>query len=124
MKLKLPRREKIVLSALLICVVIVTSAFSVFAAVTHRTLQNLRAALSDAGHEAAVAAPMLAGNALYTLRSCGGKIGIYDATSGLLLDFVDVLVETLPEQDRLALARGITLYSFSDLASIIEDFST
>lgn len=124
MKLKLPRREKLVLSALLICLVIVTSAFSVFAAVTHRTLQNLRAALSDAGREAAVAAPMLAGNALYTLRSCGGKIGIYDATSGLLLDFVDVLVETLPEQDRLALARGITLYSFSDLASVIEDFST
>lgn len=124
MKLKLPGREKLVLLTLLACLVIVTSAFSFFAAATHRTLKNLRAALSDAGREAAVAAPMLSGNALYTLRSCGGKIGIYDAASGLLLDFVDVLVETLPEQDRLALARGITLYSFSDLASIIEDFST
>lgn len=122
MKLKLPGREKLVLLTLLACLVIVTSAFSFFAAATHRTLKNLRAALSDAGREAA--APMLSGNALYTLRSCGGKIGIYDAASGLLLDFVDVLVETLPEQDRLALARGITLYSFSDLASIIEDFST
>ena len=100
------------------------AAFAAFAAVTHRTLKSLRTELYDVKHDAAVAAPMLSGNALYTLRTCGGKIGIYDAASGLLLDFVDVLVETLPEQDRMALARGITLYSFSDLASIIEDFST
>ena len=120
MKLKLPSREKRTLFALLLCLVMVTSAFSVFAAVTHRTMRRL----SAAEREAAVAAPMLSGNALYTLYECGGKIGIYDANSGLLLDFVDVLVETLPEQDRMALKRGITLYSFSDLASIIEDFST
>ena len=124
MKLKLPSREKRTLLALLLCLVMVTSAFSVFAAVTHRTMRRLRAALSAAEREAAVAAPMLSGNALYTLYECGGKSGIYDANSGLLLDFVDVLVETLPEQDRMALKRGITLYSFSDLASIIEDFST
>ena len=117
MKLKLPCREKLVTISLLVCLAIVASAFAAFAAVTHRTLKSLRTELYDVKHDAAVAA-------LYTLRTCGGKIGIYDAASGLLLDFVDVLVETLPEQDRMALARGITLYSFSDLASIIEDFST
>ena len=124
MKLKLPCREKLVTISLLVCLAIVASAFAAFAAVTHRTLESLRTELHDVKHDAAVAAPLLPGNALYTLRTCGGKIGIYDAASGLLLDFVDVLVETLPEQDRMALARGITLYSFSDLASIIEDFST
>lgn len=124
MKLKLPCREKLVTISLLVCLAIIASAFAAFAAVTHRTLKSLRTELYDAKRDAAVAAPMLSGNALYTLRTCGGKIGIYDAASGLLLDFVDVLVETLPEQDRMALARGITLYSFSDLASIIEDFST
>ena len=124
MKLKLPGKERLALLALLLCLVMITSAFAVFAAVTNRTLHRLRAALSDAERTAAVAAPMLSGNALYTLYACGGKIGIYDANSGLLLDFVDVLVETLPEKDRIALKHGITLYSFSDLASIIEDFST
>ena len=46
MKLKLPSREKRTLLALLLCLVMVTSAFSVFAAVTHRTMRRLRAALS------------------------------------------------------------------------------
>lgn len=126
MKPKLLRKETTSLWVLILCLIFVTSAFLSFAAVTHRTVKTLRTALAEATEAAvsAVAAPMLSGNALYKLQECGGKIGIYDAASGLLLDFVDILVETLPKQDRLALKRGITLYSFSELAAVIEDFST
>lgn len=126
MKPKLLRRENAAVLVLTLCLILIASAFLSFAAVTHRTVKALRAALAEATEAtvSAAAAPMLSGNALYKLQECGGKIGIYDATSGLLLDFVDVLVETLPKQDRLALRRGITLYSFSELAAVIEDFST
>ena len=126
MKIKLPDRQKRITAALLICLALVLSAFAAFAAVTCRTVSRLKAELADAKEcrAVSVSAPMLGGSALYTLYECGGKIGIYDAKSGLLLDFVDVLVATLPEKDRLALKKGITLYSFTDLASLIEDFST
>ena len=85
MKLKLPCREKLVTISLLVCLAIVASALAAFAAVTHRTLKSLRTELYDVKHDAAVAAPMLSGNALYTLRTCGGKIGIYDAAAGFCL---------------------------------------
>ena len=69
-------------------------------------------------------APMLASDAIYRLYECGGKIGIYDAKTEVLIDIIDVLVTTLPSADRLALKKGIEIYTFSDLAQIIEDFST
>lgn len=125
MKIKLPEGQKRVTAALLLALALLLTAFAVFAAVTQHTVGRLKAELAaEKSRAASVSAPMLGGSALYTLYECGGKIGIYDAKSGLLLDFVDVLVDTLPESDRLALKKGITLYSFSDLATLIEDFST
>ena len=126
MKIKLPEGQKRVTAALLLALALLLTAFVVFAAVTQHTVGRLKAELAaeKESRAASVSAPMLGGSALYTLYECGGKIGIYDAKSGLLLDFVDVLVDTLPESDRLALKKGITLYSFSDLATLIEDFST
>ena len=125
MKIKLPAGQKRVTAALLLALSLLLTAFAVFAAVTQHTGDRLTAELAaERSRTVSVSAPMLGGSALYTLYECGGKIGIYDAKSGLLLDFVDVLVDTLPESDRLALKKGITLYSFSDLATLIEDFST
>lgn len=126
MKIKLPDKQKRITLALLLCLALILTAFITFAAVMQHTVGRLKAELAAVkeSRAASVSAPMLGGSALYTLYECGGKIGIYDAKSGLLLDFVDVLVDTLPENDRLALKKGITLYSFSDLAALIEDFST
>ena len=71
-----------------------------------------------------VNAPMIANNAIYRLYECGGKIGIYDAKTEVLVDIIDVFVATLPSADRLALKKGIEIFAFSELAQIIEDFST
>lgn len=72
----------------------------------------------------AAASPMLANDALYRLYECGEKIGIYDAKSGVLIDVIHVFASTLPAQDRKALKKGIDIFSFAELAAIIEDFST
>lgn len=68
--------------------------------------------------------PMLSRDALYYLYECGGKIGIYDAKSSILLDVVDVFASSLPAKDRKLLKSGIAIYSFSDLSKIIDDFSS
>lgn len=126
MKIKLPDKQKQITLLLLLCLALISAAFITFAALMHHTVDRLKAELADAAESrtASVSSPMLGGSALYMLYECGGKIGIYDAKSGLLLDFVDVLVDTLPENDKLALKKGITLYNFSDLVALIEDFST
>ena len=62
--------------------------------------------------------------AIYFLHECGGKIGIYDATSNVIIDIVDIFVSTLPKKDRIALKEGIEIYSFKELSEILNDFST
>ena len=63
-------------------------------------------------------------NAIYKLCECGGKIGIYDAETDILIDIIDVFVSTLPTKDRQALKAGIEVFTFTELAKIIDDFST
>lgn len=62
--------------------------------------------------------------AMYRLCECGGKIGIYDAESEILIDIIDVFVSSLPRGDRQALKQGIDVFTFSELAKLIDDFST
>ena len=62
--------------------------------------------------------------ALYTLYECGGKIGIYDAKSDILIDIIDVLAASLPSADQKSLKKGIPIYSLRELAKIIDDFSS
>ena len=72
----------------------------------------------------AVNLPRLPSKAIYRLYECGGKIGIYDADSEILIDIIDVFTSTLPKSDRLALKKGIDVYTFSELSKIIDDFSS
>lgn len=67
---------------------------------------------------------MIATDAIYRLYECGGKIGIYDAKTEILIDIVDVYVSTLPAADRIALKKGIDIFAFSELADIIADFTS
>lgn len=59
----------------------------------------------------------------FCVRESNGKIGIYTA-DGLLLKVLDVAVETLPEADREALKNGITVASWQELISLIQDFTS
>ena len=61
---------------------------------------------------------------MYRLYECGGKIGIYDADTEVIIDIIDIFVSTLPKSDREALKSGIDVYSFTELSEIIDDFST
>ena len=63
-------------------------------------------------------------SAIFRLYECGGKIGIYDAKTDILIDIIDVFVSTLPKTDRMALKKGIEIFTFAELAEIIEDFTT
>lgn len=63
-------------------------------------------------------------NAIYRLYECGGKVGVFDAQSDIIIDVLDIFVYSLPKSDREALKNGIDIYSFSELSKIIDDFST
>ena len=124
MKIKIPSKKTVfygaLLLALLFCCVAQCISLSYTTTLLHRVEQQ--EAVSRSVY--AANAPMIASDAIYRLYECGGKIGIYDAKTEVLIDIIDVLVTTLPSADRLALKKGIEIYTFSDLAQIIEDFST
>lgn len=63
-------------------------------------------------------------NAIYRLYECGGKIGVFDAKSEIIIDVLDIFVYSLPRNDRESLKKGIDIYSFDELSKIIDDFST
>ena len=63
-------------------------------------------------------------NAIYRLYECGGKIGVFDAKSEIIIDVLDIFVYSLPKKDRESLKSGIDIFSFSELSKIIDDFST
>ena len=63
-------------------------------------------------------------NAIYRLYECGGKIGVFDAKSEIIIDVLDIFVYSLPKSDRELLKNGIDIYSFAELSKIIDDFST
>ncbi len=72
----------------------------------------------------AVNKPLISKDALYCLYECGGKIGIYDAKSRILIDIINVYTSTLPKSDQQLLRSGIEIFTFSELSSIIDDFSS
>ncbi len=124
MKIKIPNKRTVFLGAvffaLLFCCVTQCLSF----VYTGKLLRRIEMRETESRSVYAAEAPMLASDAIYRLYECGGKIGIYDAKTEVLIDIIDVLVTTLPSADRLALKKGIEIYTFSDLAQIIEDFST
>lgn len=56
------------------------------------------------------------------IRESGGKIAVYTA-DGYLVRLFDVRVDTLPEADRAALREGISVSSWKELLSVIQDYT-
>ncbi len=124
MKIKLPSKENVFRCTLLLILLFFCVTQCLNLLYTHTLAKSIERQQNASRSVYAANAPMIASDALYRLYECGGKIGIYDAKSEVLIDIIDVLVTTLPAADRLALKKGIEIYAFSDLAQIIEDFST
>ncbi len=57
----------------------------------------------------------------FTVREANGKIGVY-TEEGYLIRTLQVDVQTLPAADRTALSKGIELYSWRELISLIQDY--
>ena len=124
MKIKIPSKKTIFYGALLFALLFCGVTQCINLSYTNKLLHRVEQQETNSKSVYAADAPMLASDAIYRLYECGGKIGIYDAKTEVLIDIIDVLVTTLPSADRLALKKGIEIYTFSDLAQIIEDFST
>lgn len=124
MKIKFPSKKTVLVGALLSALLFCCTAQGINLFYTNKLLHRIEQQETDSRSVYAADAPMIASDAIYRLYECGGKIGIYDAKTEVLIDIIDVLVTTLPAADRLALKKGIDIYAFSDLARIIEDFST
>lgn len=127
MKFKIPNK-KYVLCGISAVVVITFFAMGLTNVVmTSRVSKRLDRAASvyaTATDTEVITAPLLPREVIYRLYECGGKIGIYDAKTDILIDIIDVLAATLPHADRQALKKGIDIYTFADLAKIIDDFSS
>ena len=124
MKIKFPNKTTVFAIALLCTVLACCIMQCVNMANTTKLLYRIETYETNSKSVYVAAAPMLASDAIYRLYECGGKIGIYDAKTEILIDIIDVFAATLPAADRQALKKGIEIYSFSELAGIIEDFST
>lgn len=124
MKIKLPSKKTVLIGAFCAALLFCCTAECINLFYTNKLLHRVEQQETESRSVYAATAPMIASDAIYRLYECGGKIGIYDAKTEVLIDIIDVLVTTLPTADRLALKKGIEIYTFSDLAQIIEDFST
>lgn len=125
MKLKLPCKKHLFYSAIIICVLLIITVLFANIIFTKKLLNRIESQnTEEIEFEYATSVPMLASDALYQLHECGGKIGIFDAKSNILIDIIDVLVSTLPSADRQALKSGIDIFDFSELTKIIDDFTT
>ena len=60
----------------------------------------------------------------YLLREYQGRIAVYTAGQEEPDMVLNVMVKHLPEYDRRQLEEGITVASYSELESLIEDFSS
>ncbi len=120
MKIKLPNKNILLYSALLAAVLLCCLLQIIALRKTKVFLQNAE------GSDIAVSASAspLSGDTLFLLRECGGKIGIFDAKSNILVDVIDVFAASLPVADQKALRQGVEVRSFAELASMIEDLST
>ena len=119
MKVKLPNKE-IILLATAIAAIVVCITMQCISLVGISKINKE----DDIACEATITTEIVANKAIYRLCECGGKVGIYDAETNIIIDIIDIFVSTLPKNDRIALKNGIEIYSFKELSEIIEDFST
>lgn len=127
MKIKLPDKKNLITWTIIFSFALLGIIAGIYAILTHRAIRDIRTQLEAVTSESKithVSAPMIATDAIYRLYECGGKIGIYDAKTEILIDIVDVYVSTLPAADRIALKKGIDIFAFSELADIIADFTS
>lgn len=124
MKIKIPNKSTLLYAALLAACLLGCTLQSISLAQTQKLLHRMEDNKNADSAVISVSAPMLAKDALFYLKECGGKIGIFDAKTEILIDIIDVFSVSLPTADRQALGQGIPIYSFTELASVIEDLST
>ncbi len=127
MKIKLPDKKILITWTVISSLVLIGIIAGIYAILTHCAIRDIRTQLENITNQSKItyaSAPMIATDAIYRLYECGGKIGIYDAKSEILIDIVDVYVSTLPTADRIALKKGIDIFAFSELSDIIADFTS
>ena len=127
MKIKLPDKKNLITWTVISSLALIGIIAGIYAILTHCAIRDIQTQLENITSQSKIthaSAPMIATDAIYRLYECGGKIGIYDAKSEILIDIVDVYVSTLPTADRIALKKGIDIFAFSELSDIIADFTS
>ncbi len=125
MKLKLPSKKHMLYTGIIATIVIFCTAMLLNIISTQKLLNEInQSKISASMATYAQSIDSLSSEATYRLYECGGKIGIYDAKTEILIDIIDVFVSTLPQNDKLALESGIDIFDFSELVKIINDFTT
>ena len=123
MKIKLTDKKTIITAIIVAAAILIITQIVLL----YNSVKILKLAAAETEEYTPVYAstkPMLSQDALYCLYECGGKIGIYDAKSSILVDMIDVFAASLPPSDRKALKNGIEIFSFSELSEIIDDFTS
>ena len=119
------KNKTIIVKIIILSVVLLSLSIQLVTLINIKSVVKIVKSEPDSELETCIqTAPMLSRDAVYYLYECGGKIGIYDAKSSILIDIVDVFTDSLPANDKVALKKGIAIYSFTDLSKIIDDFSS
>ncbi len=127
MKIKLPSKKNTLYGICAVVMIVLFVAICINTNLTNKLTKQIEAKQVLSSEENSIrplSIPKLPSEVLYRLYECGGKIGIYDAKTDILIDIIDVLASTLPVSDRKALKKGIEIYTFADLAKIIDDFTS
>ena len=124
MKIKLTDKNSIIIIAIALAFFTVIALESAILINSAKIIELEKAEEEDTVSVLNYEKPMMSSSALYRLFECGGKIGIFDAKSNILIDTIDVFVASLPEADRKVLKNGIEVFSFSELSEIISDFTS
>lgn len=124
MKIKLPSKKYLIIIGTVLIILLFSLIITNIIA-TEKVFSKIKSSLVKENELATFAvATIESSEPVYILYECGGKIGIYDAKTDMLIDIIDVFVSTLPKNDRLALKEGILVSSFRELTQLINDFST
>ena len=124
MKIKIPDKQILLFSAAIAGIIICITAQCISLFGVQKILKETPQSDSIACESPVENTEVITSKAIYRLYECGGKIGIYDAQSDIIIDVIDIFVLTLPKNDQLALKKGIEIHSFKELTEIIDDFST
>lgn len=127
MKLKIASKENIFFGITLFCIAVCIVLQCITLGSVYKILSDVHTdevTEYDTVNKSSPNTQKVASGAMYRLYECGGKIGIYDAETEVIIDIIDIFVSTLPKSDKAALSEGIDVYSFTELSKIIDDFST